>query len=183
VAVFGSSQTQPDEPDYLEAMRCGQLLAEAGFHVATGGYSGLMEAVSRGAATAGGTVIAATAPELFPMRSGANEWVHIESPQPTLSLRIGRLVDNSVATISLPGSIGTLTELMVAWNASHVEVLGNRRPRPVITVGETWTRLVALIAAEVSGMAELITQAATVDEAVAVVLNETGRGVRRSEEE
>ncbi|MCP3973758.1 MAG: DNA-binding protein [bacterium] len=170
VAVFGSSQTQPDEPDYVQAMRCGQLLAQAGFRVATGGYAGLMEAVSRGAAGAGGTVIAATAPDLFPMRSGANEWAHIESPQPTLSLRIGQLVDHSVATISLPGSIGTLTELMVAWNASHVETLGNRRPRPVITVGDRWIRLIGLIADEVNGMAELITHVATVDAAVAAVV-------------
>ncbi|MGI9611041.1 MAG: LOG family protein [Acidimicrobiia bacterium] len=170
VAVFGSSQTQPDEPEYVEAMLCGRLLAEAGFHVATGGYAGLMEAVSRGAANAGGTVIGATAPDLFPMRSGANEWVHIESPQPTLSLRIGQLVDKSVATISLPGSIGTLTELMVAWNAAHVEMLCDRPPRPVITVGDAWTGLVASIATEVSAVAELITHASTVDEAVATVV-------------
>lgn len=176
VAVFGSSQARPDEPDYAAAMRCGRLLAESGFQVATGGYAGLMEAASRGAATAGGTVIAATAPELFPMRVGANEWVHVESPQPTLSLRIAQLVDESVATIALPGSIGTLTELMVAWNASHVEALGERRPCPVIAVGEKWARLVAFIADEVDGSADLVTHVADVDAAVAAIVTHTRRG-------
>lgn len=170
VAVFGSSQTQPHEPEYVAAVRCGRLLAESGYNVATGGYAGLMEAVSRGAATAGGTVIAATAPELFPKRAGANEWAHIEVPQPTLSLRIGQLVDGAVATIALPGSIGTLTELMVAWNTSFIEALGNRPPRPVIAVGEQWSQLVAQIAEAVSGSTELVTRVTDVDEAVAAVV-------------
>lgn len=170
VAVFGSSQTQPHEPDYLAAMRCGRLLAESGFQVATGGYGGLMEAVSRGAADAGGTVIAATAPELFPNRPGANQWAHIERPQPTLALRIGQLLDNSVATIALPGSIGTLTELIVAWNASFIDTLTERRPRPVIAVGAQWSGLVAHIAAEVRSSADLVTRVSDVDAAVAAVI-------------
>ena len=173
VAVFGSSRTQPDEPDYAAAMRCGRLLAESGFHVATGGYGGLMEAVSRGAADAGGTVIAATAPSLFPNRVGANEWAHIEKPQPTLALRIGQLLDNSVATIALPGSIGTLTELIVAWNASFIDTLTERRPRPVIAVGPQWSSLVAHIAAEVRSSVDLVTRVDDVDSAVAAVIAAT----------
>lgn len=173
VAVFGSSQTRPDEPDYSAAMRCGRLLAESGFHVATGGYGGLMEAVSRGAADAGGTVIAATAPDLFPNRTGANQWAHIEKPQPTLPLRISELLDNSVATIALPGSIGTLTELIVAWNASFIDTLTQRRPRPVIAVGAQWSNLVALIASEVNSSVELVTRVDDVDAAVAAVIAST----------
>ena len=170
VAVFGSSRTRPDEPDYESAMRCGRLLAESGFHVATGGYGGLMEAVSRGAADAGGTVIAVTAPDLFPQREGANQWAHIERPQPTLALRIGKLLDDSVATIALPGSIGTLTELIVAWNASFIDTLTDRPPRPVIAVGAQWSSLVAQIAAAVSSPTELVTRVDDVDAAVAAVI-------------
>lgn len=173
VAVFGSSQTQPHEPDYTAAVRCGRLLAESGFRVATGGYGGLMEAVSRGAADAGGTVIAVTAPELFPNRVGANQWAHIERPQPTLPRRIGQLLDSSIATIALPGSIGTLTELIVAWNASFIESLTQRRPRPVIAVGAQWSSLVAHIAAEVQGSVELVTRVDDVDAAVAAVITGT----------
>jgi len=173
VAVFGSSQTSPEEPDYSAATRCGRLLAESGFRVATGGYGGLMEAVSRGAANAGGTVIAVTAPDLFPDRAGANQWAHIEKPQPTLALRIGQLLDNSVATIALPGSIGTLTELIVAWNASFIDTLTHRPPRPVIAVGDQWSGLVAHIAAEVGSSADLVTRVNDVDAAVAVVVERT----------
>lgn len=173
VAVFGSSQTRPDDPDYAAAIRCGRLLAESGFQVATGGYSGLMEAVSRGAADAGGTVIAVTAPELFPDRPGANQWAHIERPQPTLTLRISQLLDNSIATIALPGSIGTLTELIVAWNASFIDALTQRPSRPVIAVGEQWSNLVAHIASEVRSSVDLVTRVDDVDAAVAAVIAST----------
>lgn len=150
-------------------MRCGRLLAEAGLSVATGGYGGLMEAVSRGAAEAGGTVIAATAPELFPSRSGANSWAHIEAPQPTLALRLAELLDGAVATIALPGSIGTFTELMVAWNASFIEDIGGRTAPPVIAVGERWAKLVEQVAIDL-GSGELVTVTASVDDAVAAVV-------------
>ena len=62
IAVFGASQTPPDHPDWDAAVRCGAALAAAGFAVATGGYGGIMEAVSRGAAEAGCHVIGYTAP-------------------------------------------------------------------------------------------------------------------------
>ncbi len=170
VAVFGSSRAQPGDPDYMAGVRCGRLLAEAGCRVATGGYGGLMEAVSRGAAEAGGTVIAATAPELFPRREGANAWAHREAPQPTLPLRLAELIDSSVATIALPGSLGTFTELMVAWNVSYIEALAHQRPRPVIAVGRQWEDLLRHVAASVGGLPELVTRVASVDDAVAAVL-------------
>ena len=49
VAVFGASVSLPGDQLYEQGVRCGRLLAEAGFGVATGGYAGVMEAVSLGA--------------------------------------------------------------------------------------------------------------------------------------
>ena len=62
VAVFGSSQTEPGSLEWEEARRAGTRLGEAGYAVITGGYGGTMEAVSSGAADAGGHVIGVTAP-------------------------------------------------------------------------------------------------------------------------
>lgn len=169
VAVFGSSQAEADSPEYLQAMRCGSLLAAAGFRVATGGYGGTMEAVSRGAAEAGGYVLAVTAPQLFPNRAGANAWASSETPRATLALRIAELLDGSVAAIALPGSIGTFTELMVAWNASFIDHIGDRQTAPVVAVGDRWAHLIDAVAGVV-GSAELVTTVGTVDEAVAAVV-------------
>ena len=138
----------------------------AGFTVATGGYAGTMEAVSKGAAEAGGVVVAVTAPPLFPMRSGPNPYAQTEDPRPSLTTRLTGLLDTSVASISLPGSIGTFTELMVAWNRSFLEELGDRPTQPVIAVGDRWAELVSHLAAEL-GSGHLVTTVASVEEAVA----------------
>ena len=60
VTVFGSSRATPVDPVYRDARRLGRLLAVAGYAVRSGGYSGVMEAVSRGAAEAGGQAIGVT---------------------------------------------------------------------------------------------------------------------------
>lgn len=60
ITVFGSARPQAGEADYEEARRLGGELARNGFQVCTGGYTGVMEAVSRGAKEAGGRTIAIT---------------------------------------------------------------------------------------------------------------------------
>ena len=52
VAVFGSADSKDGDPRYESARRVGTLLVAAGYGVVTGGYGGVMEAVSRGAADA-----------------------------------------------------------------------------------------------------------------------------------
>ena len=49
IVVFGSSTCKPDSDEYRTAEELGALLAGGGFDVTTGGYSGVMEAVSKGA--------------------------------------------------------------------------------------------------------------------------------------
>ncbi len=142
VAVFGSSLTTPEEDDYRLGRQLGELLAGDGHIVFTGGYGGLMEAVSEGAAGAGGHVVGVTAAAVFPSRSGANRHVSQIIDARTLAHRIHRIVDGTDASIALPGSIGTLTELMVAWNSAHVARFSDRRPKPVIALGETWKTMV-----------------------------------------
>jgi uncharacterized protein (TIGR00730 family) len=166
VAVFGSSATVPDSGEYADAMRCGRLLAEAGFAVATGGYAGTMEGVSRGAVEAGGAAIGVTAPSVFPGRFGANRYVTEEMPAEGLLARIDRLLSVSGASIALPGSIGTLAELLLAWNLAFVAPFSGDTPKPVVTVGPGWRRLVADLTVELATNGSLITCVATVDEAV-----------------
>jgi len=60
ITVFGSSRPEEEHADYAEAQELGRALAESGFAVCSGGYGGVMEAVSRGAREAGGRVLAVT---------------------------------------------------------------------------------------------------------------------------
>jgi uncharacterized protein (TIGR00730 family) len=146
IAVFGGSQTQPGEPDYDAAVEAGSLLAEAGFTVATGGYAGVMEAAAAGAAMAGGDTIGFTAPPVFPGRSGANSHIRLEVPSESLSLRIHNMVEAASGFLVMPGSIGTLTELMVVWNSAFVTRYSGHATKPVATVGEPWRSLVPQLA-------------------------------------
>lgn len=134
--------------------------------VVTGGYGGTMEAVSVGAAGAGGRVVGVTAPTLFPNRAGANPHVHELIEASSLAHRIDVLLGQADATLSLPGSIGTATELLMAWNINHIRRRNGERPIPSAAVGAQWQKvadaLVLLIGAEI----DCIYWANNVDEGV-----------------
>ncbi len=170
VAVLGSSQTRTDHGDFREGRLLGRELAKAGLAVATGGYGGLMEAVSLGAAEAGAEVIGVTAPTVFPMRPGPNPHVTLERPAATIAERIRDLLDPADAVVALPGSIGTFTELVMAWNMAFVAQFGHRDPPLVVAVGSLWSELVPYLAERIQTDAGLVHCVSNASEAAALVI-------------
>jgi len=156
VAVFGSSQIGVDSTEWAEAVSVGTRLASAGMVVVTGGYGGTMEAVSLGAAAAGGRVVGVTAPTLFPDRVGANPHVQELIEASSLAHRIDVMMGRADATLSLPGSIGTATELLMAWNINYIKRRSGQLPLPSAAVGVQWKKvadaLVLLIGAEIDSI-------------------------------
>lgn len=136
VTVFGGSNPKPASPAYLEAYELGQLLAQAGHVVLTGGYIGTMEAVSRGAAEAGGHVVGVTCDAIEAWRpTKANAWVQEERHFATLQERLNELVLGCEVAMALPGGPGTLTEIATAWNLMIVEAIPIK---PLILIGAGW---------------------------------------------
>jgi uncharacterized protein (TIGR00730 family) len=136
ITVFGGSQPKEGSKAYEEARHLGRMLAERGHIVATGGYMGTMEAVSRGASEAGGHVIGVTCIDIEDWRgSKANAWVKEERKKKTLLERLQALIEGCDAAIALPGGPGTLTEISLMWNLMIVESLP---PRPLTLVGSGW---------------------------------------------
>jgi len=131
ITVFGSSRVQPGTAAYAEAHAWGLAIARAGFSVATGGYNGAMEAVSQGAKEGGGLVVGITAPSLFPHRDGPNLHVDLELPSSSLLTRIERLIDVGVACLALPGGVGTLAEILAAWNLNHIAQMHHKPLKPL----------------------------------------------------
>jgi uncharacterized protein (TIGR00725 family) len=171
VAIFGSSQTDPGSKEWEEAHGAGSHFAHHGWNVLTGGYGGTMEAVSKGAAEAGGHVIGVTAPTLFPGRSGANPYVQELIEASSLANRIDIMMQRSDATIALPGSIGTAAELLISWNTNHILRRRGDIPRHNVAVGPGW-KTVARILVEVIGANEDdVYWAETVEEGVRWVLS------------
>lgn len=164
--MFGASRTEPGDTYYEAARICGRLLAESGHRVATGGYAGTMEAVSVGAREADGAVLGITAPPVFLDRPGANPYVTEELPEPTLTTRIGSLVEQTDGAIALWGSLGTATELLVAWNLAYVAQFSSVARKPIIAVGEPWVTLVPHLESTLSTQAGLVSLADDVHSAV-----------------
>ena len=136
VTVFGGSHPKEGDPAYREALLLGRLLAQAGHNVLSGGYIGIMEAVSRGANEAGGHVIGVTCDEIERWRPvKPNRWVKEERRQATLQERLLGLIQGCDAAIALAGGPGTLTEIALTWNLMIVESLPRR---PLVLVGTGW---------------------------------------------
>jgi len=132
VTVFGSSRPRDGHPDYFEAFALGRALAEKGFSVCTGGYGGVMEAVSRGAKEAGGEVLAVTA-AFF--RSRANAWVDVEIRVETWQDRLFELIRRGDAYVACKGGTGTLVELAVVWEMLNKRVI---EAKPFVVLGTFW---------------------------------------------
>src|SRR5438270_1670287 len=94
------------------AEKIGTMLARLRITVVTGGRSGVMESVSRGAKQAGGTTVG-----IIPtteMRE-ANEWCSIVIPTGLGHARNVLTVLSGDFLIAIGGSAGTLSEICFAW--------------------------------------------------------------------
>jgi uncharacterized protein (TIGR00730 family) len=132
VTVFGSSRPRAGESHYAEALALGAALAEKGFAVCSGGYGGVMEAVSRGAREAGGQALAVTA-KFF--NSRANPWVSREIRVATWQDRLFQLIRRGSGYVVCTGGTGTLVELAVVWEMLNKGVMS---PKPVVVLGDFW---------------------------------------------
>lgn len=132
VTVFGSSRPQRGDADYKEAQELGTVLAQRGFAVCTGGYGGVMEAVSRGAKDAGGKTYGVTA-EFF--SRNVNEWVDVEVRKKTWQERLFGLIELGDGFVACKGGTGTLVELAVVWEMLNESVLA---AKPLVVLGDFW---------------------------------------------
>ncbi len=128
VTIFGSSLPAEGTRAYAEARRLGRLLAESGFNLCNGGYSGLMEASARGASEAQGHTVGVTC-AIWPFP--ANRWIAEEVRTRSFPERLMTLIERGDAYIVLPGGTGTLAELALTWEmmnkASLSQTVGGRK--------------------------------------------------------
>jgi len=141
-AVFGGAWIEEPEPAYAEAVDLGRRAAEAGVHLACGGYGGIMEAVSRGASQAGGVAIGISI-AAWDGRVTPNRWLtHVVAARDLLG-RFPVLLDADV-WVAFPGGVGTLAEVALGWNLMQMSI----EPRPLLLVGERWRPMLETLRAE-----------------------------------
>ena len=130
ITVFGSSRPRAGDLHYDEARSLGGGLAAEGWIVCSGGYGGVMEAVSRGAKEAGGKTLAITA-EFF--SSSANRWIDEEVRVKTWQDRLFELVKRGDGYVVCPGGTGTLVELAVVWEMLNKGAMDRK---PLVVLGD-----------------------------------------------
>ena len=123
ISVIGGAAAAEDLLRDAEAV--GRGIAEAGAVLVCGGLSGVMEAASKGAAEAGGTVLGIL-PTLSP--ADANPYVTHAVATGTGHARNLAVVASGQAVIAVGGEWGTLSEIAFA----------RRLERPVVAI-QSWT--------------------------------------------
>jgi uncharacterized protein (TIGR00730 family) len=136
ITVFGSSIPRPGDAEYESAFRLGKILAENNFNVCTGGFQGIMDAVSKGAALAGAEPIGVTV-KIF--NANPSKYLSREIKCDTLFERLTKLIELGDAYIILNGGTGTLLELSLVWESINKNLID---AKPCAAVGPVWNSIV-----------------------------------------
>jgi len=136
VTIFGGAKCREADPEYVQARRVGQLLADAGYTICTGGYLGVMEAASRGAHERGGRVLGIV---MNQFKAEPNRFLTDKVATPHFYDRLQHLITRSVGFIAIRGGMGTVTELSLVWNKIQTRVI---EPRPLVLLGDCWLPVV-----------------------------------------
>lgn len=141
VTIFGSARLAEGSPAYEAVKELAELLTRLGCDIISGGGPGLMKAANEGAHAA--------APEArhrsvgirvdLPFEQEINAFVGQAYAHGTFFSRLHHFMLVSDAFIVVPGGIGTLLELSLAWQLLQVRRLYNV---PLIVVGRMWGDLV-----------------------------------------
>ncbi|MBW4095346.1 MAG: TIGR00730 family Rossman fold protein [Acidobacteria bacterium] len=147
VSVFGSARTPPGTPAYETGVQVGQLLAEAGLAVITGGGPGSMEAANRGAVAGKGLSIGLGIE--LPFEQGLNEWVDLGVNFRYFFARKTMFVKYAQGFIVLPGGLGTLDELFEAMVLVQTQKVTRF---PIVLVGtQFWSPMLEWIRTSLVG--------------------------------
>ena len=135
ITIFGPSGAQRGDHLYSEAEILGASLAEAGYGIVCGGYDGVMEAVSRGAASRGSGVVGVTA-EVYTGRGRVpNEFITREVKVKSAVDRLMELVDLADAYVALGISPGSMLEVATAWDMMSKNFI---EAKPLVLIGDEW---------------------------------------------
>lgn len=139
ITVFGSSQPKPGEDQYKTAYELGVMLGKKGFNVCTGGFYGIMEAVSKGAVESGVEAIGIT---IDAWGLNSNKYLTKEIKCKTLFERVTKLTEMGDAFVILQGGTGTLLELAAVWELSNKKFIDHK---PIACHSVMWKQIIGIM--------------------------------------
>src|SRR2546421_11563539 len=171
VTIFGGSKCVEGSEEYGQARRVGQLLAEQGFTICTGGYLGVMEAASRGAHERGGRVLGVL---MNQFKAEPNRYLTEKVASAHFYERLQNLITRSVGFVAVRGGAGPVTELSLVWNKLQTKVI---EPRPLVLLGRCWPRVIEAFRENLVVSQEdvsLLDFVGTPEEAVRIIVEKAG---------
>jgi uncharacterized protein (TIGR00730 family) len=141
VTIFGSARLEPGTVAYDGVKRLAAELTKMGCDIISGGGPGIMRAANEGAHS-----VDPKAPQrsvgirvALPFEQELNPFVGLAYEHRTFFSRLHHFMIASDAFVVVPGGIGTLLEMALAWQLLQVRKLYNT---PLILVGKMWAELV-----------------------------------------
>ena len=129
IAVFGSARIKPGSPRYEDCVHLGELLAEGGFGVLSGGGPGIMQAANRGAFLRGGRSVGLNIG--LPMEQHPNPYQNISFNFRYFFIRKVCFLKYCSGVVVYPGGFGTLDELAEVLTLVQTEKID---PVPIVLV-------------------------------------------------
>lgn len=136
ITVFGSGNTEKDDPFFHEAEIIGKLLAEKNFTVCCGGYGGTMEAVCKGAKSVSGKTIGIT---IDYTGSKPNKFIDENVAMANWVERLMELIAIGDTYIILKGGSGTLVEISAILEMMNKKIM---KEKPMIFYGYFWEKVI-----------------------------------------
>jgi uncharacterized protein (TIGR00730 family) len=141
VTIFGSARIQPDTPAYDAVKKLAAELTAMGCDILTGGGPGLMQAANEGANSVApeGKLRSIGINIELPHEQNVNSFVGQAYGHTTFFSRLHHFMLVSDAFIVVPGGIGSLLEMSLAWQLLQVQKLQNT---PLVLIGKMWSGLI-----------------------------------------
>jgi len=141
VTIFGSARLKPGTPAYDGVKQLAGELTKMGCDIISGGGPGIMQAANEGALSADPKALHRSVGIRvdLPFEQEINPFVGLAYEHRTFFSRLHHFMIASDAFVVVPGGLGTLLELSLAWQLLQVRKLYNT---PLILIGKMWADLV-----------------------------------------
>src|SRR6478672_2637654 len=141
VTIFGSARLKPGTVAYESVKQLAAELTTMGCDIMSGGGPGLMQAANEGALSADPKALHRSVGIRvdLPFEQAVNPFVGQAYEHRTFFSWLHHFMIISDAFVVVPGGVGTLLELSLAWQLLQVRKLYNT---PLILVGKMWAELV-----------------------------------------
>jgi hypothetical protein len=140
VTIFGSARLKRGTIVYDQVKQLAAELTKMGCDIISGGGPGLMQAANEGAHSVEKATHRSVGIRVhLPFEQELNPFVGQAYEHRTFFSRLHHFMIVSDAFVIVPGGIGTLLEMSLAWQLLQVRKLYNT---PLILVGKMWAELV-----------------------------------------